>query len=734
MAENTDPDAALEETDPSEKARDELFQRAQDRFDEAVTPQLEQRRLSLAARRFVSIAGAQWEGEWADPYENAIKLEINKVGRGLEKIQRDYNENRIVPDFRPAGGKGDQGSADTLDGMHRADSYVYKAEQARDNAFQEAAAGGFGAYRLTTQWEDPYDKENDHQRINPGLIIVDADQRVFFDPDSKLYDKSDARYCFVLTAKSVSSFEDEYEGKASSWPEGVEPTAFDWFTPDTVIVAEYYEVEDKADRLLIFTQEVSGEEQRWWKSEIDPEEVNELKAKGWKLETRSGERRRVFKAVLSGAEVLRDKAYISGDCIPVVPVYGKRYYVDGIERFAGHVQDKMDAQKLYNALVSRLAETSAQSPRALPIFGASQIPPNLQEHWKNMVLDRHPYALVEPLLDPASGQIVSVGPIGMLPAAEVSSSDATLIQLAAADIAEDQQDGADEVKANTSEAAMEFAATRVDARSGIYLDNMRQSVQREGEVYLSMCADVYWEPGREVETMSEDGDDGIAVLQEPYTDKTTGASTFRNDFSRGKYKVVVAVTEATATRRDKTVRSMSKIAEVATAAGDQELGKVAMLTAVMNLDGEGMVDMQQHARQKLIELGVVKPNEEEQAAMAAAQEAAGPDPNLAVLEAQVEALQAGAAKDRAEAAIKALKLIIEGHKVETDRIKVVTGKDFPLGPEGIAAVQPLVGKAVEDALSSPDPLPPEQPLNGAPAGGLGAVPPPDIPVDVGQLQ
>lgn len=724
MADNLEPDAATEEINSADKERDELFKRAQDRFDEAVTPQLEQRRLSLTARRFVSIAGAQWEGEWADPYENAIKLEINKVGRGLEKIQRDYNENRIVPDFRPAGGKGDQDSADTLDGMHRADSYHFKAEQARDNAFQEAAAGGFGAYRLTTQWADPYDKDNDAQRINPGLIIVDADQRVFFDPDSKLYDKSDARYCFVLTAKTVSSFEDEYEGHASSWDDAIGVRKFDWFTPDTVIVAEYYEVEDKADRLMIFTHSLSGEEQRWWKSEIEPAEVEELKAKGWTVETRSGQRKRVFKAVLSGSEVLRDKAYIAGDCIPVVPVYGKRYYVDGIERFAGHVQDKMDAQKLYNALVSRLAETSAQSPRALPIFGASQIPPALQDQWKNMVLDRHPYALVEPLLDPASGQIVSVGPIGMLPAAEVSSSDATLIQLAAADIAEDQQDGADEVKANTSEAAMEFAATRVDARSGIYLDNMRQSVQREGEVYLSMCGDVYWEPGREVETMSEDGDDGTAVLQEAYTDKTTGASSFRNDFGRGRYKVVVAVTEATATRRDKTVRAMSKIAEVASAAGDQELGQVALLIGTMNLDGEGMNDLQGYVRKRLIGMGVVQPNEEEQQAMAAAQEASGPDPNLALLEAQVASLQAGAEKDRAQAAIDALKLVIAAHKAETDRIKAVTSKDFPLGPEGIAAVQPLVGKAVADAMASPDPLPPEQ--QQAPLGGM--QPP---PVDVG---
>jgi hypothetical protein len=723
------PDEALDSATTTDDANDELFDRAKRRFDEAVIPQLEQRRLSLAARRFVAIAGAQWEGDWADPYENAIKLEINKVGRGLEKIQRDYNDNRIVPDFRPAGGKGDNDSADTLDGMHRADSYCYKSQQARDNAFQEASAGGFGAYRLTTQWADPYDKDSDEQRINPGLIIVDADQRVFFDPDSKLYDKSDAKYAFVLTAQSRASFKEEYEGSASSWDDVKTVHSFDWFTPDTVIKAEYYEVEEKNDQLLIFTMTLSGEEQRWWKSEIEPEEVQALKDKGWSMKTRSGQRRRVFKAVMSGQEIIRDKAYISGDCIPIVPVYGKRYYVDGIERFAGHVQDKMDAQKLYNALVSRLAETSAQSPRELPIFASSQMQsPGLKELWANMVIERHPYALCDPLIDPSSGQVLSTGPIGTIPAASVSAADAALIQLAAADIAEDQQDGSDEVKANTSEAAMEFAATRVDARSGIYLDNMRQSVQREGEIYLSMCADVYWEPGREVETMTEDGDDGIAKLQEPYTEKTTGKSLTRNDFSRGRYKVVVAVTEATATRRDKTVKSMGKIAEIATQAGDTELGQVALLTGIMNMDGEGMQDLQDYTRKKLIGMGVVQPSEEEQQAMDAAQQAAGPDPAALLAEAQTAALKAGASKDMAAAAASALKPVIDAYNAETARLKAVTAKDFPLPADATETLRPVVERAVADILESPDVLPPNQ---GEQGGGLNGLPPPQVDVPQG---
>jgi hypothetical protein len=64
----------------------------------------------------------------------------------------------------------------------------------------------------------PADKDNDEQRINPGLTIVDADQRVYFDPNSKLYDKSDAKWAFVLTADAKESFEEEYPDKSPTGP------------------------------------------------------------------------------------------------------------------------------------------------------------------------------------------------------------------------------------------------------------------------------------------------------------------------------------------------------------------------------------------------------------------------------------------------------------------------------------------------------------------------------------
>jgi hypothetical protein len=646
----TEPDAALDqaEVDGDSARLQEIHKRAIRRFDETVLPQQEQRALALLSRRFVDIAGAQWEGEWGDQFANSIKVEIDKVADGVDKIVRDYRENRIVPDFRPAGASSDQETADTLDGMHRADSYHFKAQQARDNAFEEAVKGGFGAYRLTNEWADPYDKDSDAQRINPALTIVDADQRVFFDGNSKLYDKSDARFAFVLTGMTPDAYQEAYgDERPTSWPDAAQRTSqYDWYSPEAVIVCEYYEVEDRNERLLIFTHALTNDEQRWWSSEIDTAEIEALKTKGWTMRERRQKRRRIHKYTMSGAEVLRDNGFLAGDCIPVVPVYGKRAYVDGQERFRGYVLKKMDRQRVYNSQVSKLAETAALSPREKPIFDADQMPPNLQALWAEQEIARHPYALVKTLYHPVTGDPIAMGPIGKVEPPQLPPVAAALLQIAGNDLTEDMQE-ADEVKANTSAEAMDIAATRVDAKSGIYLDNMRQSVQREGEVYLSMCRDIYWEPGRVIETMSEDGDDGQAVLQESVTDRE-GLNRIRNDFTKGRYKVVVAVTEATATRRDKAIKSSLRVAEVAVGAQNMELANVAILTAVMNQDGEGTADLQKWARKQLLAQGVVEPNEEERAAMEkAAEQEQQPDPANTVLLAQAEALVAQAEKDKA---------------------------------------------------------------------------------------
>ena len=320
-----DHDTALEEQATADDVLAEVHARAMRRFDDIATATQDNREESLTARRFVTIPGAQWDGEWGEQFSNIPKLEIDKVGRGVRKIENDYRENRIIPDFRPDGPKADPETADTLDGLHRADSYRFKSQQARDNAVFEAIAGGFGAYRLTNEWEDESDPENDHQRINPAAVIADADQSVFFDLNSRLYDKSDARFAFIRTAMQRDAFTDMFgDDKAVDWPETPDWRVKDWYTPDTVAVAEYYEVEEKSEALWILTHKISGEEKRIFASDMAEGELAEYKADGYAARRQTRKRKRVRKYVMSGAEVLEDRGYIVGSRIPIVPVYGRR--------------------------------------------------------------------------------------------------------------------------------------------------------------------------------------------------------------------------------------------------------------------------------------------------------------------------------------------------------------------------------------------------------------------------
>jgi hypothetical protein len=644
-----EPDSALEEQNTSKGKLKDVHERAMRNFEISVTPQLEQRSLCLIARRFVNIPGAMWEGDFGECFPDEIKMEIPLIKEGIDKIKRDYNEHRIVPDFRPAGDKGNDDSAENLNGMYRADANCYGSDEAWDIAFGEGVDGGFGAYRLTNEYADPYDKDSDKQRINPGYAIPDADQRVFFGPSDR-YDKSDAPYAFVITAHARALWEDEHPDATVDWPvERLDPV-YDWYAPDVVKTAEYYEVEEVTEKLFVLTHSLSQIEERYWDSEIDDDELADLKKMGWKVKVQNRRRKRVHKYQLSGAEVLADLGLIAGDRIPVAPFYGKRTFVDGIERYEGYTQSKMDVQRAYNIAFSRIMETSTQAPRNIPIFLSSQVPPHIADMWARQIVDRHAYAVVEPVIDPQSGQMIPSGPIGEVPAPQVDPNAAAVLQIARTDLTENQQDGADEVKANTSADALEVAAQRVDAKSGIYLDNWRKTTKAGGEIYLCMASDVYYEPGRDVETQDEEGNEGTATLVKQYTDQR-GSSGYLNDFTNGHYKCVVKVTEATATRRDKTVKACLNMAEMFMQL-DPELAKAAGITAVANMDGEGMSDLQKFARKRALLAGLAEPTDEEKAEMQQEAQNQQPDPNAELAAAKTADLAASAKQRQADTMLK----------------------------------------------------------------------------------
>jgi hypothetical protein len=655
----------------------DLLDKALRQFDENTTETLAERALALEDRRFVFIEGAQWEGAMGEQFENSPRLQINKTQRGHDKIINDYRANRFAVQFRPIGDDGDDDTAELLNGLLQADVYRSKGQLAFDNAFSEGAAGGMGAWRLCNEYEDESDDKNDHQRICIDMI-PDADQRVFFDRAAKLYDKSDARHAYVLNSYTPDGFKNEFgEDKAVSWPENtLRPFIFDWFRGDAVWVAEYYEVEHVSRELRIYTREATGEEFRYWAEDMADGQDDDLQTRDFSRRTRKIKRKRVHKWILSGAEVLEDCGYIAGDRIPLVPFYGKRVVIDNIERFKGHVRDAKDPAKAYNAQVSKLIETASLAPREVPIFAPEQVD-GLQSHWANMNIQRHPYGLAHPLTNPMTGDIVATGPVAYVKPPDVPPAMAALIQIMGNDIAEitNGDDTSMEIKSNVSGEAMDIAASRVDAHSFIYMDNFKLSMQAFGEIYYGMAKEVYVEEGRKVETMDEDGKTAIATLGETVGDPKTGVVAKRYDLSVGRFNVISDVTEATATRRDKTVRTMMTLAQAATSVQALPLGQAALLTAIDNMDGEGMGKLQDFVHKMSVEIGLDEMTPEEQQTAAQAQQNQQPSPTDQALQAQAADFAASAAEKQSQVKLneaKTVQTLADAHKKVAESEQITT--------------------------------------------------------------
>ena len=621
----------------------------------------------LADRRFYSIAGAQWEGSLGEQFENRLKFEFNKVHGAVNRIISEYRNNRITVDFISKEGEEYDELADTCDDLYRADEQDSNAEEAIDNAFEEAVSGGFGAYRLRADYEDDEDDENDKQRIRFEPIF-DADSSVFFDINAKKQDKSDAKRCFVLTSITPEAYEEEYGADPVGIEKDVNQSEFDWFGTDAVYIAEYYRVEEKTERIRIF-ESLTGEEERYSESDFINDETLEqvLAATGW---TETGERkikrRKVRKYIIDGARIIEDCGYIAGNCIPIVPVYGKRWFVDNIERCMGHVRLAKDPQRLKNMQISKLGEIAAVSPVSKPVFTPEQMA-GVAQMWADDPVQNYPYLLANPVRN-LDGSIAQTGPTAYTKAPELPPAIAALVSLTDADIAEilGNQQQADKIVSNISGDAIEMVQQRLDMQSFIYMSNMAKARRRDGAIWLSMARDVYVEKGRKMKGIRSTGEMSSIEIMRPVMNE--GELEYENDLSSAKFDVAVDVGPTSDSKRQATVRAVTGMMQVVQ---DPETQQILASVALMNMKGEGLTDVRNYFRKRLVRSGVFEPSEEEAAEMQAAAQNAQPDPQALYLQSAAQEAEAKAAKARADTMLA----VAQAEKTRAQTAETLAGID-----------------------------------------------------------
>lgn len=698
-----------------EKLQAEHAQGLED-FDVAWTAVHRERALCLEDREFCLVPGAQWKG-LEDGFEDKPQFELNKTELATRRLKNEYRNNRLEVSFTPRDGAADDKLAEACAALFRADQEDSSAEEAYDAAFDEAATGGVGAWRLRASYadEDDEDGQDDADEARPQRIrfepIYDADQSVFWDPNAKLQDKSDARFCFVITPMTCAEYERRFGEDPSSWPTAERPSGFEWADVDQVYVAERYVVEVEPATYVRF-KGITGEEVEYSLDELEPDEdhdlARELAATGYEeISRRTVTTRRIHKYLMDGRQVLKDCGYVAGRLIPIVMVFGRYARVNGVERTVGHVRLAKDPQRILNLSISKIGELSGESFSEKLIVSPEQIKGH-ERDWANDSVEHHPYRQLNLLVDETTGSpLQTQGPLGTVKPAAIPPATAALAEISDKSLGDilGNPDQAEKVVSHVAGKTMELLAQRIDGNAYIYISNMAKAIRRCGQIWLSMARELYTDPGRKMKGLGPRGERSQIILMKPEIGKD-GEKVYVNDLSRANFDVKVDVGPSSVSKRQAAFREITALMATVT---DPQLQSMMALFALMNTEGEGGGETRKAARKRLLASGDVEPTPEEAAKIAAAAQNAPKDPQAAYLESAAKKQDADAAKAAVEAELTAAKTA----ETKAKTLQTLAGVDTAGRQAAIDAAKGL------QELSAPQPSLVPEPTTPAsvPGGG-----------------
>ena len=313
--------------DAAKKFRDD----AQDYWQEIYDQGLED-------KKFVTIKGAQWEGDAIAKRKAQGKptLEINISRAYVQQQINTMRQNRPQAKVVPVDSGADPEVAKVLEGLIKDVEESSNFEDALDTAAANQVHAAVGFYRIVTDYinEKSFNQE-------PRFKPVENPQAVLIDPLSKALDGSDMAKALVcewvdkdqVIKEHGKDAVDDFETDADS----------DWsnYTDKTVCIAEYFYKEQIADTLLLLN-DGTIEFKSVLLEQVSEDELEQM------IETeRSTSRTEIKWAKVSGTKVL-EKGVFPGQYIPIFPVYGEVTWVENKRHIFSLVHFAKDPQRLFN--------------------------------------------------------------------------------------------------------------------------------------------------------------------------------------------------------------------------------------------------------------------------------------------------------------------------------------------------------------------------------------------------
>ena len=622
--------------------------------------------------------------QWDDAYGGATQLkfrgQFDLIKPKRNKILAELWGNPVSISFKPQDGADDD-AADVLNGLFR--RTMQTGEEAFETAVMDQVDCGFGALRFVTEYKSRFNDQDNVQQIKL-VPINEANNRVYFDSNCKTKDKSDAKWCLIISTFTKEGWKSYCEENGISYADNKEPASFK--TPNTsnsyfwqskkdeIKIGEFYKKEKRRERVLMYESPI-GEVKSYAQKEIKDVE-QELQDNGFiKVGEKMRETTQVFKYLVDGESIIK-RTRIAGEHIPVVPFYGDWSFVEGRELWRGIYHDAADPQRLHNFLMSYTADIVAQGPRQKPIFYPGQIKNFEFMYQENGSDDIFPYKLMNEI-SPATGQTYPQGPISYLEPPQIPQAQSFLMQQtrqAVDDVTGSTMDSQQMLNSQVTEGQIVAAQNNTNMETFLYQNSASLAMKQAGRIFASMAREVMDIP-QEVKITDESGKDKDINLMESVVDYETGEEVVLNDITVGSFEVYADTGPSYSSQRDQAKAEMAELYK--NAQGTQE-GQIALWTYLTLQEGPGYEDIRRYANKQLILQGIKEPDSDEEKAMLeqAQQAQQQPDPNMVFAMAEKQKADNEAIKNQADAANNQAKIQVDAFNAETKRIDVMASNQL----------------------------------------------------------
>jgi len=386
------------------KEADDQLEEARKDFERCADAESENREDGLADLRFARL-GEQWPENVRKEREDEGRptLTINKLPAFMRQVVNDARQNAPSIKVHPVDDEADPETAQVIGDLIRNIEYASDADVAYDTGIESAVNNGFGYWRVLADYayDDSFDMDLKIGRIRNPFSV-------YGDPDSQAVDSSDWNIAFVTDRLGEAQFEREWGDKAKvSWSDHDAWGGASWRDGDSVIVAERWTREVVSRPILLV---VAGDKRLVIDKkefETDPEWQALVQAGAVEVKAeRVTKSHKVTQQFMSGAEILDTRDW-PGRFIPLIPVYGDEFDIEGKVYRRSLIHDAKDPQSMVNYWRSASTELVALAPRT-PYIGLKGAFSSDAKNWATANRKSHPYLEYDPVT--VGGQAAAVTP------------------------------------------------------------------------------------------------------------------------------------------------------------------------------------------------------------------------------------------------------------------------------------------------------------------------------------